>query len=258
MKPYIFESKNKIYIIDLQQTVVAVNRAYKFVCDTVARGKSVLFVGTKKQAKSAVMDAAQKSGMFHVNERWLGGTLTNNATLKKSINRLKSLEVLESDGTFDKIPKKEASVLKKELARLRKNLNGIKDMEGVPGAVFVVDPMKERIAVLEASKLKIPIIAIVDTNCDPDFVDMVIPGNDDAIKSIRLVADKIAQASVEGRRAFAANEARAAAEADLAAKIKKDEAAAKAKQVAEDAAAAEAEKKAAAANKGKKTTESEG
>ena len=216
MKAYIFESKNKIYIIDLQQTLAAVNKAYKFVRDITARGHSLLLVGTKKQAKQAILDSAGESQMYYVNERWLGGTLTNNATLKQSITHLKELEKLEAEGGFESIPKKEASVMKKELARLKKHLSGIKDMEELPGVIFVVDPKKEKIAVREANKLNIPVIAIVDTNSDPDPIDVVIPGNDDAIKSVRLIASLLAKAAVEGHKQFVTSEGEARKAAELA------------------------------------------
>ena len=183
MAPYIFTERNGIYIIDLQKTV-----------------KSILFVGTKKQAQEAVKEEALKSGMFYVNERWLGGMMTNFATIRKSINRLKELEAMEEDGTFEVLSKKEVLALKREQEKLEKSLGGIKDMEELPGALFIVDPRKERIAVAEAKKLNIPIVAIVDTNCDPDEIDYVIPGNDDAIRAVKLLTSRMADAVIEGRQ----------------------------------------------------------
>lgn len=262
MKPFIFEAKNKIYIIDLQQTAQAINKANNFIHNVCAKGRSVLFVGTKKQAKQAIKNAALGCEMFYVNERWLGGTLTNNATIKHSIRKLKELEELEKDGGFDNIPKKEASVLKKELARLRKHLDGIKNMENLPGVMFVVDPMKEKIAVMEANKLNIPVISIVDTNCNPDAIDIVIPGNDDAIKSITLISEKMALGAKTGTKEQVANEGAAAAAKAAAAKEKEAEkkaaapVAKKAAAPAKKAPAAPAAKK-AAADTGKSTKESE-
>ena len=190
MAPYIFTERNGIYIIDLQKTVKKVDEAYDFLRSVAEEGKSILFVGTKKQAQEAVKEEALKSGMFYVNERWLGGMMTNFATIRKSINRLKELEAMEEDGTFEVLSKKEVLALKREQEKLEKSLGGIKDMEELPGALFIVDPRKERIAVAEAKKLNIPIVAIVDTNCDPDEIDYVIPGNDDAIRKRFLFAAK--------------------------------------------------------------------
>ena len=200
MAPYIFTERNGIYIIDLQKTVKKVDEAYDFLRSVAEEGKSILFVGTKKQAQEAVKEEALKSGMFYVNERWLGGMLTNFATIRKSINRLKELEAMEEDGTFEVLSKKEVLALKREQEKLEKSLGGIKDMEELPGALFIVDPRKERIAVAEAKKLNIPIVAIVDTNCDPDEIDYVIPGNDDAIRAVKLLTSRMADAVIEGRQ----------------------------------------------------------
>lgn len=200
MAPYIFTERNGIYIIDLQKTVKKVDEAYDFLRSVAEEGKSILFVGTKKQAQEAVKEEALKSGMFYVNERWLGGMITNFATIRKSINRLKELEAMEEDGTFEVLSKKEVLALKREQEKLEKSLGGIKDMEELPGALFIVDPRKERIAVAEAKKLNIPIVAIVDTNCDPDEIDYVIPGNDDAIRAVKLLTSRMADAVIEGRQ----------------------------------------------------------
>src|SRR5690625_1173494 len=201
MKKYIFTERNGIYIIDLQKTVKKVNEAYKFVRDLAANDGTALFVGTKKQAQDSVYEEATRAGMFYVNQRWLGGTLTNFKTIRKSINRLKEFEKMEEDGTFEVLPKKEVVTLLRERDRLEKFLGGIKEMKKIPDAIFVIDPRKERIAIAEARKLQIPIIAIVDTNCDPDEVDYVIPGNDDAIRAVRLLTGKMADAVVEATSA---------------------------------------------------------
>jgi small subunit ribosomal protein S2 len=198
MARYIFTERNGIYIIDLQKTVRKVEEAYNFVRDLAADGKSILFVGTKKQAQEAVKEEALRSNMFFVNHRWLGGTLTNFPTIQKRIGRLIKLEKMEEDGTFDVLPKKEVILLRKEQERLEKFLGGIKGMKAIPSALFVIDPRKERIAVAEARKLGIPIVAIVDTNCDPDEIDYVIPGNDDAIRAVKLLTNKMAEAVLEG------------------------------------------------------------
>lgn len=198
MARFIFTERNGIYIIDLQKTVRKVEDAYNFVRDLSSEGKTILFVGTKKQAQEAVKDEAERCGMFYVNQRWLGGTLTNFNTIQKRISRLMSLEKMEQDGTFQLLPKKEVILLRKEMERLEKFLGGIKGMKGVPGAMFVIDPRKERIAVAEARKLGIPIVGIVDTNCDPDEIDYVIPGNDDAIRAVKLLTNKMADAILEG------------------------------------------------------------
>ncbi len=204
MKPYIFGARNGIYIIDLQKTVGLFRRAYSFVADCVGRGGNVLFVGTKKQAQDTVAEEAQRSGQYYVNNRWLGGTLTNFRTIKQGIDRLKGLERMAEDGTFERLPKKEVAALQREREKLEKNLGGIKEMNRLPGAIFVIDPKKEHIAIHEANRLGIPVVAVVDTNCDPDGVDFIIPGNDDAIRSIRLFAGKIADAAVEGAARYAA------------------------------------------------------
>ena len=216
MAPYIFTERNGIYIIDLQKTVKKVDEAYDFLRSVAEEGKSILFVGTKKQAQEAVKEEALKSGMFYVNERWLGGMMTNFATIRKSINRLKELEAMEEDGTFEVLSKKEVLALKREQEKLEKSLGGIKDMEELPGALFIVDPRKERIAVAEAKKLNIPIVAIVDTNCDPDEIDYVIPGNDDAIRAVKLLTSRMADAVIEanqGEEAVAADAEEVAEEA---------------------------------------------
>lgn len=197
MKKYIFTERNGIYIIDLQKTVKKVDEAYKFVRDIAANGGSILFVGTKKQAQDSVRDEANRSGMFYVNQRWLGGTLTNFQTIRKRINRLKDIERMEEDGTFEVLPKKEVTELLKEKDRLMKFLGGIKNMNDLPDAMFVIDPRKERIAIAEARKLNIPIISMVDTNCDPDEIDYVIPANDDAIRAVKLLTSKMADAILE-------------------------------------------------------------
>ncbi|MEI3604625.1 30S ribosomal protein S2 [Pseudogracilibacillus sp. SE30717A] len=200
MKKYIFTERNGIYIIDLQKTVKKIEEAYNFVRQLSEEGGTVLFVGTKKQAQESVKEEANRSGMFYVNQRWLGGTLTNFQTIRKRINRLKAIERMEEDGTFEVLPKKETVELLKEKDRLLKFLGGIKDMKKLPDAIFVIDPRKESIAIAEARKLNIPIIGIVDTNCDPDEIDYVIPANDDAIRAVKLLTSKIADAVVEGRQ----------------------------------------------------------
>jgi len=200
MKEYIFGSRNGIYIIDLQKTVRLFKEAYKFVVDAVGRGEHILFVGTKKQAQDSISEEAQRAGMFYVNQRWLGGTLTNFRTIKKNVERLKKIEKMKEDGTFDALPKKEVLGLEKERGKMERTLGGIKDMGRLPGGLFIVDPRKESIAVRESRKLGIPIVAIVDTNCDPDEVDYIIPGNDDAIRAIRLISSKVADACLEGKQ----------------------------------------------------------
>lgn len=197
MSRYIFTERNGIYIIDLQKTVKKVEEAYNYVRDIAADGGKILFVGTKKQAQDSVRDEAKRSGMYFINQRWLGGTLTNFATIRKRIARLKDIEKMEEDGTFDVLPKKEVMLLRKEMERLEKFLGGIKEMNQLPDAMFIIDPRKERIAVAEAHKLNIPIISIVDTNCDPDEINKVIPGNDDAIRAVRLLTAKMADAVIE-------------------------------------------------------------
>ena len=198
MAPYIFTERNGIYIIDLQKTVKKLEEAYNFVRDLFAEGKSVLFVGTKKQAQDSVKEEALRAGAYYVNARWLGGMLTNFTTIRRRIERLRQLRTMETDGTFDLLPKKEVIKLNLEIEKLEKFLGGIKDMKNIPGALFIVDPRKERIAVAEAKKLGIPIVAIVDTNCDPDEIDYVIPGNDDAIRAVKLISGAIANAIIEG------------------------------------------------------------
>ncbi|MBO8170987.1 MAG: 30S ribosomal protein S2 [Bacillaceae bacterium] len=200
MARYIFTERNGIYIIDLQKTVKKVEVAYNFVRELAASGGKILFVGTKKQAQDSVKEEAERCGMYYVNQRWLGGTLTNFETIKKRIQRLHDLGRMEEDGTFDVLPKKEVILLRKEKERLEKFLGGIKNMTELPDALFVIDPRKERIAVAEARKLGIPIVAIVDTNCDPDEIDYVIPGNDDAIRAVKLLTSKMAEAVLEGNQ----------------------------------------------------------
>ena len=199
MAPYIFTERNGIYIIDLQKTVVKLEEAYNFVRDLSMEGKSVLFVGTKKQAMESVKDEATRAGAFYVNARWLGGMLTNFTTIRRRIARLKQLRTMEEDGTFDLLPKKEVIKLNLEIEKLEKFLGGIKDMTEMPGALFIVDPRKEKIAVSEAKKLGIPIVAIVDTNCDPDDVDYILPGNDAAIRAVKLISGAMANAIIEGK-----------------------------------------------------------
>lgn len=200
MDRYIYMERNGIYIIDLQQTVKKFDEAYAFIKNVVADGKGVLFVGTKKQAQETIKDEARRCEMFFVNQRWLGGMLTNYKTIRKRVFRLKELERMEADGAFEVLTKKEVAKLKNERERLERFLGGIKDMEKLPGAVFVVDPRKEKIAVAEARKLNIPVVAIVDTNCDPDEIDYVIPGNDDAIRAVRLISSRIADAVLESKQ----------------------------------------------------------
>ena len=200
MAPYIFTERNGIYIIDLQKTVKKVEEAYNFIREVASRGESILFVGTKKQAQDAMRDEAIRCNMFFVNERWLGGMMTNFKTIQARITRLRKLEEMEANGTFDVLPKKEVLGLRHEMEKLTKYLGGIKDMKKLPGALFIVDPRKEHIAVLEAHKLNIPIVATVDTNCDPDEIDHVIPANDDAIRAVKLLTAKMADAVLEGRQ----------------------------------------------------------
>ena len=200
MAPYIFTERNGIYIIDLQKTVKKVEEAYYFIRDIAAEGKSVLFVGTKKQAQDSIREEAERVGMYYVNNRWLGGMLTNFKTIEKRIARLAQINKMEEDGTFDVLPKKEVIILKNQRDKLEKNLGGIKEMKELPGAMFVVDPRKEKIAIAEAKKLGIPVVAIVDTNCDPDEVDYVIPGNDDAIRAVKLITSRMADAVIEANQ----------------------------------------------------------
>jgi small subunit ribosomal protein S2 len=200
MAPYIFTERNGIYVIDLQKTVHKLEDAYNFVKNVSSEGGNILFVGTKKQAREAVETEADRCGMFYVNQRWLGGMLTNFSTIHKRVNRLKELERMEEDGSFDVLPKKEVIKLRHEREKLDKFLRGIKEMTRLPDALFVIDPRTERIAIAEARKLGIPIVSIVDTNCDPDVVDYIIPGNDDAIRAVTLISGKIADAVIEGRQ----------------------------------------------------------
>ena len=219
MAPYIYTERNGIYIIDLQKTVKKLEEAYSFVRELSANGESLLFVGTKKQAQDAIKEEAERCGMYYVNARWLGGMLTNFRTMRTRIGRLAQLRKMEEDGTFAMLPKKEVIKHQGEIAKLEKYLGGVKEMKKLPGALFIVDPRKERNAIAEARKLNIPIVAIVDTNCDPDEIDYVIPGNDDAIRAIRLIAGTMANAVIEGRQgeSFAEGEAAVEAPAETAA-----------------------------------------
>jgi small subunit ribosomal protein S2 len=200
MKPYIFTDRNNIYIIDLQQTVKLVEAAYDIVREISSNGGNVLFVGTKKQAQESIKNEAERCGMYYINYRWLGGTLTNFNTIRKRVKRLHELEEMETNKMFEVLPKKEVISLKREKGKLEKVLTGIKDMEELPAVIFVVDPKKEKIAVAEAIKLSIPIVAIVDTNCNPEEIDYVIPGNDDAIRAVKLLSSVIADAVIEGKK----------------------------------------------------------
>ena len=200
MAEYIYQARNGIHIIDLQKTSKKIDEAYAFVKEIAEEGQDILFIGTKKQAQECVKEAAEKSGMFYVDQRWLGGMLTNFGTIQKRIQRLKDLEKMQEDGTFEVLPKKEVILLKKEMEKLERNLGGIKEMNELPGVIFLVDPKKERIAILEAKKLGIPVVGLVDTNCNPEEVDYAIPGNDDAIRAVKLIADVMANAVIEGRQ----------------------------------------------------------
>ena len=200
MAEYIFQARNGIHIIDLQKTSKKIDEAYAFLKEQAEEGKTVLFVGTKKQAQECVKEAAEKSGMYYIDQRWLGGMLTNFDTIRTRVQRLKDLEKMQEDGTFDVLPKKEVILLKKEMEKLERNLGGIKNMEEIPGVIFLVDPKKEHIAILEAKKLGIPVIGLVDTNCNPEEVDYAIPGNDDAIRAVKLITDVMANAIIEGRQ----------------------------------------------------------
>jgi len=212
MAKYIFTERNGIYIIDLQKTVKKVDEAYNFVRNLAAEGGTMLFVGTKKQAQESVKEEAERCGMFYVNERWLGGMLTNFQTIQKRVDRLRELERMETEGVFDVLPKKEVAKLRHEMEKLERFLGGIKNMKKLPGALFVVDPRKERIAVAEARRLNIPIVGIVDTNCDPDEIDVVIPANDDAIRAVKLLTAKMADAIIEGQQGAVDNAEEEAAE----------------------------------------------
>ncbi|MFH0924848.1 MAG: 30S ribosomal protein S2 [bacterium] len=205
MNRYIFGERNGIYIIDLQQTLAKLNEAYEFIKNKAMQNEKVLFVGTKKQSQGAIKEEAERSGMFYVNHRWLGGTLTNFTTIRRSIGRLKKIELMKEDGTYELITKKERLQLEKERLKLEKVLSGLKEMQDLPGVIYVIDPKKEHIAVKEAQKLGIPVVSIVDTNCDPDMIKYIIPGNDDAIRSIKLITSKIADAVLEGRELLAAS-----------------------------------------------------
>ena len=217
MARYIFTERNGIYIIDLQKTVKKLDEAYMFVRDLAANGGNVLFVGTKKQAGDSVREEATRAGAYYVNARWLGGMMTNFKTIRRRIDRLAQLRKMEEDGTFDRLPKKEVSKLNLEIEKLEKFLGGIKDMKKLPAAMFIVDPRKEKSAVAEAKKLGIPIVAIVDTNCDPDEIDYVIPGNDDAIRAVKLLSATMADAIIEGRQGAESAEAAAEKEEETAA-----------------------------------------
>ena len=214
MAPYIYMERNGIYIIDLQKTVKKLEEAYDFVRSVAEEGESILFVGTKKQAQVAIKEEAERVGMYYVNARWLGGMLTNFKTMRTRIDRLAQLRKMQEDGTFDMLPKKEVTKLTNEIAKLEKYLGGVKGMKKLPKALFIIDPRKERNAIAEARKLHIPIVAIVDTNCDPDEIDYVIPGNDDAIRAIKLIAQTMANAVVEGRQGLDAEAAEADATAE--------------------------------------------
>jgi small subunit ribosomal protein S2 len=219
MQKYIFGERNGIYIIDLQKTLKKFREAYAYVRDLAAGGGTVLFVGTKKQAQETVFEEAGRCGMFYVNHRWLGGTLTNFTTIKKSIARLKKLDEMSETGEYERLPKKEVIGLERERAKLQNALVGIKNMDRLPSAIFIIDPKKEKIAVEEAQRLAIPIVAIVDTNCDPTGIDYPVPGNDDAIRAVRLITARVADAVLEGAGSFAKEEAEAAEEAEGAADL---------------------------------------
>lgn len=199
MKPYIFGARNKIYIINLDKTLPMFNAAYDYIQKTVAKGGNILFVGTKQQAQEIIKEEAIRSGMFFVNHRWLGGMLTNFQTIKKSVDRMKSIEAMREDGTINQYKKKEALHMEKELIKLEKTLGGIKNMKGLPSAIFIIDPKRENIAISEANRLGIPVIALTDTNCSPDGIDYLIPGNDDALRSVKLIVSRIADAAIDGK-----------------------------------------------------------
>jgi small subunit ribosomal protein S2 len=223
MKKYIFGERNGIHIIDLQKTLKGIEDAYNFIKNVASKGTSVLFVGTKKQAQDAIAEEAKRAGAFYVTSRWLGGMLTNFSTVRKSIERLKKLEVMKEDGTYNVLTKKEIAQFEKEREKLEKNLSGIKEIKEFPGAIFVVDPKKERIGIAEARRLSIPIVALVDTNCDPDEADHVIPGNDDAIRAIKLIASKMADAILEGKGLLAKKAEEEIESAGIEEKIMQDE-----------------------------------
>ncbi len=223
MKKFIFGERNGIYIIDLQKTTKMLDDAFNFIKDVATRGESILFIGTKKQAQDVILDESQRGDCFYVNQRWLGGVLTNFKTIRLSIDKLKRIEKMKEDGTYALLTKKEVAKLEVERLRLEKNLSGIKEMHKLPGAVFVVDPKKEKIAVAEARRLMIPVVAIVDTNCDPDEIDYVIPGNDDAIRAIKLITSKMANAVLEGREIYNKKLEEAAAQKEAEEKAQADE-----------------------------------
>ena len=222
MAPYIYTERNGIYIIDLQKSVGKVDEAYNAIRDCVANGGKILFVGTKKQAQDSIKNEAERCGMYYVNQRWLGGMLTNFKTIQSRIAQLKKIEAMEADGTFDVLPKKEVIALRKEMSKLQKNLGGIKEMKKIPDAIFVVDPKKERICVQEAHSLGIPLIGICDTNCDPEELDYVIPGNDDAIRAVKLIVSKMADAVIEANQGVA-EEAAEMTEEDFAEEVPAEE-----------------------------------
>lgn len=203
MKPYIFGARNKIYIINLDKTLPLFNKAYEFIARTAAKGGTILFVGTKRQAQDIIKEEAERCGMYYINHRWLGGTLTNHQTIKNSVDRLKKYEAMQEDGTINHYKKKEALQIQKDAIKLERNVGGIKNMKGLPSALFVVDPKREKIAIEEANRLGIPVIAMADTNCDPDGIQHIIPGNDDAIRAIKLIAGKLAEAVLSGREKIA-------------------------------------------------------
>ncbi len=223
MAPYIYTERNGIYIIDLQKSVVKVDEAYNAVVDIVANGGTILFVGTKKQAQDAIQQEAERCGMYYVNQRWLGGMLTNFKTIQQRIARLRAIEKMSEDGTFDVLPKKEVIQIKKEWEKLEKNLGGIKNMKRIPDAIFIVDPKKEHICVQEAHALGITLIGIADTNCDPEELDYVIPGNDDAIRAVKLIAGKVADAVIEAQQGESMDETEAEAEEAVVEEVKEEE-----------------------------------
>ena len=223
MAPYIYTERNGIYIIDLQKSVVKVDEAYNAVVDIVANGGTILFVGTKKQAQDAIQQEAERCGMYYVNQRWLGGMLTNFKTIQQRIARLRAIEKMSEDGTFDVLPKKEVIQIKKEWEKLEKNLGGIKNMKRIPDAIFIVDPKKEHICVQEAHALGITLIGIADTNCDPEELDYVIPGNDDAIRAVKLIAGKVADAVIEAQQGESMDETEAETEEAVVEEVKEEE-----------------------------------
>ncbi len=235
MKPYIFGARNKIYIINLDKTLPLFNKAYNFIADTATKGGSIMFVGTKRQAQETIREEAERCGMYYINHRWLGGMLTNYQTIKKGVDRLKQIEAMQEDGTINQYKKKEIMRMEKELTKLRRTLGGIKEMRGLPQALFIVDPKREDIAVDEANRLGIPVVAITDTNCDPEGISYLIPGNDDAIRSIKLIASKMADAVLSGKEKFVETK-QAEADKESAEAAKKAEA--KAPEAVQEPAAA--------------------